>query len=103
MQRTQELEEGHKQAIETQAQGHATKLLEAIKIAEDAEAAKAKLESKVSKLEEELTGNREELLTLQASAQKAAHTLGDLQMQLSTKSQELSQATDTKEDLKLKL
>lgn len=77
--------------------------MEAVKAAETAKAAKVELESKVAKLEEDLAGNRKELLTLQESAQKAAHTLGDLQTQLSAKSHELSQAVDAKEDLKQKL
>jgi hypothetical protein len=59
VQRTQELEEGHKKAIETQAQVHADKLLEAVKAAEGTGAAKAELKSNVAKLKEDLAGNRE--------------------------------------------
>jgi hypothetical protein len=57
----------------------------------------------VNKLKGDLAGNNKEIEALTDEAQKAAHTLGELQMQLTSKSQDLNMAAKAVEDLKAKL
>jgi chromosome segregation ATPase len=79
VQRTHELEKNHKETIDTQARKSAAKLKEATNKAATAASAKVELESQVSKLQETLAGNSKEIEGLKDAAQKAAHTLGELQ------------------------
>jgi hypothetical protein len=78
-QRTQELEKNHKESIETQAQESAAKLKEATDNASAAATAKANLESQVNKLKADLAANSRKIESLKGEAQKADHTLGELQ------------------------
>jgi chromosome segregation ATPase len=100
---TRELEDGHKKSIETQALENAAKLKEASDRAATAASTKTELESQVTKLKEDLAGSGKEIEALKGEALKAARTLGDLQTQLSSKSQDLEAAAKTIRDLKSQL
>lgn len=78
-QQSQELEQKHKEAIESQAVNHASKIQEAGNAVEGAEGAKTKLEGKVKKLEEEIAFNNKEVLAVKADREKTTHTLVELQ------------------------
>jgi chromosome segregation ATPase len=97
---TQELEDGHKKSIEAQSLESAAKLKEAADKATATASAKAELESQMARLKEDLAGNVKEIEALKDEALKAARTLGDLQMQLSSKNQDLHAAGKTIRDLK---
>ena len=68
----QELEKNHKDFIETQAQENATKLKEATDEVATAAAAKADLDSQLTKLKEALASSSKEVETLKGKAQKPA-------------------------------
>jgi hypothetical protein len=102
-QRTQELEQKHKEALEAHITDHASKLKEAVDAAEAAEAAKNELAGKVKELEADLEKHGKEISTLKADRDKTLHTLAEMQTTISGKIKELSAANGSIDDLKLKL
>jgi DNA repair exonuclease SbcCD ATPase subunit len=102
-QRTQELEQKHKEALEAHITDHASKLKEAVDAAEAAEAAKNKLAGKVEELEADLEKHGKEISTLKADREKTLHSLAEMHTTISGKIKELSAANGSIADLKLKL
>nr|XP_020197718.1 uncharacterized protein LOC109783531 [Aegilops tauschii subsp. strangulata] len=84
MQRTQELEQKHKDTF-------------------DALAAKNELVGKVEKLEVELEKHSNKVSRLKSDREKTAYTLAELRVAISKKTKQISAANDSMADLKLKL
>src|SRR3990170_8181624 len=101
--RTQELEQKHKEALEALTVDHAGKLKETINAATAAEATKNELSDKVKKLEADLEERNKELLTLKGDREKTLHSLAEMQVAVSDKTEQLSSANDAIADLRLKL
>lgn len=101
-QRTQELEQKHKEALEALAADHVGKLKEAVDAAGAAEAAKNELEQKVKKLEVDFE-DHDKLSTLKAEREKTLYSLAEMQTAMSDKIKQLSSANDSIADSRLKL
>jgi hypothetical protein len=102
-QRTKELEDKHKAALDALAANSAAQLK---KLADDlafASTARVDLDQQVAKLTEELAGSVKEVETLKEEARKAEVLLKDMQSQLSSKSQDLADANSTIEDMKARV
>ena len=78
VQRTQELEQKHKDTLDALVLDHAGKLKEAVDAAEAAEAAKNELAGKVEKLELELEEQRKEVSMLKSNIDKTVDTFAEL-------------------------
>nr|XP_020201662.1 myosin-3-like [Aegilops tauschii subsp. strangulata] len=103
VQRTQELEQKHKDALAALVLYHVGKLKEAIDAAEAAEAAKNELAGKVDELGADLEKHSKEVVMLKSDRDKTVHTLASLQDTISNKTKLLFEANDSIDDLKLKL
>ena len=77
-QQTQELEQKHKDALDTLVLDHAGKLKEVVDAAEAAEAANSKLAGKVEELGPELEKHSKEVATLKSDRDKTIDTLAGL-------------------------
>lgn len=102
-QRTKDLEDKHKAALDTLSLDSAAQLKKVVEELAATSAAKSDLDQQVAKLVEDLAGSAKEIVALKEEAQKAETLLKEMQSQLSYRSRDLDTANGTIADVKARL
>ncbi|XP_044339216.1 nuclear matrix constituent protein 1 [Triticum aestivum] len=102
-QRTKELEDKHKVALDALSSDSPTQMKKVVDDLATTSSAKNDLDHQVAKLMEELAGSTKETTALKEEAQKAKTLLKEVQSKLSSKSQDLETANCSIDDFKARI